>query len=433
MEVKVSEGPAGARTIGVEVPWADVEADYSFAVAEYGKKVRIPGFRKGKVPIALVKRQFGKIIEAELSEELTKRYYDEAVRSSGLTPIDRGKVSNITLAEGTSFSFTATFDVEPDFDVYDYEKGLEVVKPVYQMNDGAVEMALEDLRERHAEVRAVDSGAKDGDFLEVDIQEVDRSRMPIIGRRVERRLIKIGEGIFGGPGAVALMGANAGDERFIELPGSNRSEPGTWYKITVHKVEEHDLPVLDEAFVRKVDSSLKTVDELSERVRESIRRRLLRESQEALHRDLADAMVRQTEVTPPKRLIEGYLDSVVADASERGESQVDEALLRQKARPRAVWNIKWLLIRNKIIRQEQITVDEAEVDARISAFSHAMNLEEEKGRLLGASPDYRQRVREDLLEEKVLELLAQRATVREETIPASTRSGSGGLAAAAAA
>ena len=416
----------------VEVPWAEVEGDYSAAVAEYKKKVRLPGFRRGKAPTALIKRQFGEAVTVELGEELTRRFYDEAMRSTGLTPIDRGVVKDISLSEGSPFSFAATFDVEPDFDLFDYAGGFEVVKPVYRMDEGAVESALEDLRERFADVKEISSGAEDGHILEVDIQEVDSSRMPIIGRRVERRMIKVGEGVFGEEGAGSLHGAKSGEERYIEIRNDDSRAPSTWFKITVHRVEEHRLPALDDSFARRVDSSLKTVDDLRTQAGDSIERRLVREGEAALRRALADAMVRQTEVTAPERLVGNYIDKVVAEAKERGGSSIDEELLRKNVRSRAVWNVRWMLIRRKIIRAEEIEVSESEIDERIGAVSRAIKLEDDKARLLGASEDYRREVREDVLEDKVIELLQQKAIVREEIVPAGSPLTGGARAAVAA-
>lgn len=419
MKIDIADKEKGIKQISIEVPWEDFSADYENYLIDFQKNLVLNGFRKGKIPTKIVKRRFGRELRADFANELIKKYYMKVIDEYKLKPVNVGKVSELKFEEGQPLSFKVSLEVEPEFELFDYTAGFEVTKNIYEPSGEDVDLTLEELRERNAEVVTVESGAEEGHDLLVDIQEMDKSGIPIVGKKFENRYIKLGEGPWTENALEKLKGALPGEEREVEI--KSPSDPGlsTFYRIKIHRVEEHKKPPLNDDFARSVDDRSENMEQLRERIMENINRRLEYDSEREFVHSLADALIRNTEIEIPESMINNYLNNVIEKIKNSSEKEVDKSMIRKNYMAEAVWNIKWMLIKEKIVEQENIAVTPKEVNDRIREISSTSSSDSPGEELKGYSSEYRERVKNDILEEKVLALLKNYARVKEKKVKTS--------------
>ncbi|MXY82892.1 MAG: trigger factor [Gemmatimonadetes bacterium] len=217
MKTQVTEKGQWARELAVEVEAARIDAAVNKALRRYQKRLEIPGFRKGKVPLRIVEVRFGSSIRGEVLGDLLPSLLEEATREAGLRPAAPPKISQLDHEPGGSLTFTADLDIWPEITAEHYEK-LAATRMVHEVADEEISEHLEELRRRHATEQVVERPLANGDVLVADLQRLDDSGLPIIGDKYEKRHILIGdENALSPEFEEALVGMSAGQERKVRF------------------------------------------------------------------------------------------------------------------------------------------------------------------------------------------------------------------------
>ena len=171
MEIKVKNINAYTREIEINVSWEECRDDFQLTVKKFGKKVRIPGFRPGKVPTKVLMSKFLPNIEAEFIEEGVNKYYRQALEKEELVPVNKAEVKDVHFHFEKHFTFKASFEIEPEVILPKMKKNcLKVQKTEYISDDIDIDNVIEEMRRSRAEVKTVEDGAKEDHFLIVDLQ-----------------------------------------------------------------------------------------------------------------------------------------------------------------------------------------------------------------------------------------------------------------------
>ena len=397
----------------VEVPWEELQDKYAIFFQKFRKKVRLPGFRKGKVPPKLVRQQFGAAAEAEFAESVVQEYYQSALEDAGLEPISQAIIRGVHFREGEAFRFEATFEVEPEVILPSYDKGMKLEQIIYDYGEEDVERAIDDLRQQQAELRTVEGGLEENHYLLADLQEVDESGMPLVGRKMENRYIHLHpEGPLGPENLEKLRGARVGDTRRVVLMGD--SGVPTHYELTVREVTEKILPDADDAFARQVDPNADNLDQLRANLRQKIQEAFERENHKRLTHEIADHFVRNAQLEVPTSLFENYVDTLVADLEREGytREEIDRDAVREEHQASIIWNLKWYLLRKQLIEAEGITVDDAAVEERVQALIAADETQANQLRNHYRHPENRRNLRQDLISDALFERLKSYAKIK---------------------
>jgi trigger factor len=290
MQTTITELPDSKVKIEVEVGADDLTKRLDRAAKELAGEMKVPGFRKGKVPPQLVIQRVGR--EAVLEEALRgslPEWYEQALLESGVTPVGDPKLDVGDLpGEGEDLKFSIEVGVRPKAELGEY-KGLEVGRAELEVPDEAVQSELDRLREGFASLSPVERAAAPGDSLLIDFEGTIDGE-PFEGSASKDFLIELGaEGLLPEFDA-ALAGAATGDEREVEVtfPDDHRPEDlagkTAKFDVTVKEVREKDLPELDDEFASEA-SEFDTLDELRENIRgrisEAFERRAEAEFREA--------------------------------------------------------------------------------------------------------------------------------------------------------
>jgi len=417
LTVDVHQGKAWKRTLEIEVPKETVDEEFEAAYRKYKNEAKIPGFRKGKAPLEMVKRRFKDAIQKDVLETLVPRTYEDALSETDLSPISMPEVKEIDFEEGKPLKFKAEIEVKPEVDVKDYT-GLQVTKRTQEVTDNDVEQSLKYLREDLAQLQPAEREAKYYDHLIVDLTKEQQGNKEDVKNHElvldPHNMIKEFQD--------ALLKAKAGEEREFEVdyPADfhNKKLAGNkvGYKISIKEIKEKILPEANDEFAKSV-GKFETLDQLKEKIREGLLQKARRNAEMELKNELVNEVIKRNPFEVPDTLFDYYMEALTKDLKEKYK-KVDEKKVREDYKDVAIGHIKWDFLFHQIVEKEKIEVTREDMDAWVEHFARDYKMKPEDARKLVESPSQIKKIREELLEKKVLDFLRKSAQVKEETIPA---------------
>jgi len=422
LETTVKEIGSCKREIEIEVSNEEIRPFIEAAYRAYQKKVHINGFRKGKAPISIIRERFGKAIQAEVMDDLVQTFFRKAIDKEKLVIVAPGKVEKVFFEDGKPLKFTVEVEVKPEVQVTNY-KGLKISKEVLKITEEDVKTTLKALQEERAERKPVEGKAKIGHIIEGDIQALDHSGVPIIGSKWENRSFELGTPPLGDLIKDQLVGVTAGEERHFKIVQPRKGPDGKvvdqedHYSIQVKSVKEKLLPKLNDDFAHQV-GDFKTLSDLESHVRTMLESRAKENAERQLRSRLIDEVVKRNDFEIPPSMIKGSLDDLWKDYQKRPDTDknVSEKEFREKERSSVIWAIKWYFIWRKIAETENITVSEEEVEKEIKKMVEASSNAGKKIRVWYKDARRRERLKEDMLEDKVIKFLIENANIKEVTV-----------------
>ncbi len=388
-EVKESRVENGVMTLSVEVTSDAVEEAYRSVRRELSRFVRIPGFRAGKAPLAVLANHVGRErLDREVERELLPRFYYEAVEQLGTRPVSPVRYEEKTLEKGKPFLFKAVVNVAPDVEIGDYH-GLEIEHPeVAAVTDQAVEERLEDLRFRVARTKVKEGPAENGDLAVVQLQGKvgDQAFRSLSQKNLSLHLGK--DGFFPGLDAV-VVGMAKGDQKAVTLDppadSENKNLAGkkVHFDLTLKSLKSVELPEIDAAFLEKLSGNIGSADELRTRIRGDLEREARRKAEEAFDEALQEAVLGLVSATPPAPLLEARLAERLGDfkgrfeegygfedyLAEWGKTEED---VKGDLREGAEKSLRFELALDEIARREKLGASDDEVAERLRTLARMM-------------------------------------------------------------
>jgi trigger factor len=418
--MNVSVRPTGTwqHTLDIEVPAADVERGLEEVARQVQRRASLPGFRKGRVPLDMVRVQYAAAVEQEYLEASLPRLTGKAVDDAKLQPAVPPMVRNLRFSPGQPLQFEAVVDVRPEVEAKDY-RGLPITRAARAIHDSDVDRVISDLREESAVFVDLDRPAERGDVVLLDSVRLDANGRRMSGTRAKARRIQLGaEGV---PPELenALLGSVSGQERTVDLsyeadhPTPELAGKTVRYVVQVRKIQAKKLRELDDNLARDV-FQLPSLEELRARVRENLENeeaaRLRRESEGAITEEL----LRRNTLELPERLVEHMLERVIAEASGGRDVRPDlRAELEKRYRPNVERSLRREILLDAVARQEKVEVSDDEVSAEIQRMADADPRQAARVRARYQTAERREALRESLRERKAMEWLITVAEVTE--------------------
>ncbi|MDR7484109.1 MAG: trigger factor [Armatimonadota bacterium] len=365
MKVEWRREPGSRAVLEVEVPVEDVQREVRASAARLARQVRVPGFRPGKAPRAVLERYVGRDeLYSEALDALVSSAYRQALAEVGVVPVGRPEFDVPALDETQPLRFVARVDVVPDVDPGPYDR-IRIPFEEPTVTDADVDAAIEELRRRRGRLVSVHGTAARGDFVLIRPTVVEGSDRFQVGRDV---LVEVGAGVFPPEVEQALEGAAAGEERTAQFGEGGR------LVATVVDVKRRELPALDDAFAKTV-ADVATVEELRARLRERLAADAAARAREAYEEKVITGVLDGASVDLPASLIDHEIEHLVADLEEslqrRGYTLTgylegagkDQAALRDELRPRAERRLRLRLVLDEITRREGLVPTKEEIAA----------------------------------------------------------------------
>ncbi|MDE0588095.1 MAG: trigger factor [Candidatus Marinimicrobia bacterium] len=413
MDIQLKETSSYAREADIDLSWEEIAADFEQAIKQFSKRVKLPGFRPGKVPRKVLMKQFQPAIEADFVENSVNTYYLKALQEKEIIPINMGSVSDVHFHHGEHFKFKVAFEIEPDVTIPKMKrKSLKVEKTNYITDDEDIDMAIDEMRHGHAEVQTVEDGAQLDDYVICDLQEIDISGVPIIGKKLETRYIKLGQIPFDGDNQKKLEGIKPGEKTQVSVPVDEKGSTST-FELSVQNVERQILPEVDEDFIKMADPEAENVADYRGRIKDRLGKAYDQRSEKASDEQLTDAMINHVNPEFPPSMAESYLGHMVEDVMKNNPAATDKEKIKEIYQPVAERNLKWYLIRNTIIKNEKYEITKEDVQADIDQRKEANPKEAKELEKYFKKPSNRSRLEDDLMEKKVLAYLKNFTKIKE--------------------
>ena len=414
MRVDVRDSGVWQKTLTIEVPAEELNADFEAVIDDYRRKASIPGFRKGKVPRSLLEQQFGHSLEHDVLERAVKRSYESALREAQLEPISYPAIEKISFDRGKPLTYEAKVEIRPAVTPRNYD-GLELPTRDTEVSEEAIEKALNDLRERAAEWIDVDRPAGEADGLFVDYVRLNAKGKPVRSSEQKDAQLELSASGLLPEFKEHLVGRKAGDHvtfdvRYPQEFGNEDLRGKTvTFSVQVKGVRERRPRELNDQLAVDV-AGMRDLAELRARIRLNMegeaRLALQREQDEAL----ADQLVEKNPFELPESMVSEYLDDLLQRLNREGRELTEEETgrFRGEYRPLAERRLKRDLLLDALAKAEGVQVAENEIDEALRGAAEGELNAAETERLL-RHEGQRERIRAHLAERKVLGLLRERS------------------------
>lgn len=359
------------KQLKIEVPAAAVQAELQRVAEEYRKAARLPGFRKGKVPLEVVRRRFEKEIRQEVIDRLVPRFWRQAEAESELEPLLPPSLADVEFDSESSLVFDAVVEVRPHVElgpIGDFELPQIRIEPTPE----EVDEAIEELRRRHGEWVDVDRGAARGDLVAGELTRLGEDEAAGTSQPVS---FEVGDPSVWEELTLAATGHSAGGE--VELERTTDGETHR-YRLRLDNVRERELPPLDDDFAGRV-GELEDVAalrrEVEERLRAGRRREARRQREEAVLEqlrsrhplELPQGVVRQE----TERMVRAYLENLIRQGVDPERAGIDGRQLFEQLEPRGEREVHARLLLDAVAEQSDVQISEAELEASLAALARA--------------------------------------------------------------
>lgn len=427
METKVTNIRNNEKSIEVKIPYSEIEEDENSVYEEYRREAKIEGFRKGKAPLSMIKKMFGKTIEGYLIEKLINKYYRETIEKENIKPVSEAKVQNVTYNKDEGLSFIAVIEVEPSFELAVLDD-MKVQRETKKITENEINNGTEGLRYEFGTKEKFEGEAQIGHYLLMDIQQLDpNTNLPLIGKKRENLYLRIGDNILGKDVEKQLVGIRIGESKVITanvkqgmiqkgINNKDQENRTVHFLIEVKNVEKIILPDLDDEFAKDVNENLNNLEDLKKYVKEMLEERANFESDKKVRKQIENEIIRRHEFDIPNGMIEYYLNNLLKDIKKESLENVDEEYVKSNYRDLAVRNIKWYWIREKIIKENNIKVEDYEIDERIDEIAKRSGISPEKARITFRSKKSKEEIRQEILEDKLFNFLLEKTQIENVNI-----------------
>jgi len=407
----------------LEIPAEEVTKKIESVAKEFARVANVPGFRRGKAPISLIRRKFADDIKGEVLQSLVPERVEKAVAEQKLTPVSQPQVDKLDFNEGQPLKFRAVFEVLPEFELGNYQ-GLEFEMPTMDVTDEDVAKALEEMRERAAAFAPVEGRAiQDGDFAQVKLLGTPEGGGDPL--QADSVLCHIGAEETMEPFNANLKGASAGEHKNFDVdyptdyPDPKLAGKKYHYAVEVLGIKTKKLPELNDEFAKDV-SEAGTLDELKKKVREGLGHQRDHKHKELLHEKVLAEIVKLHEFPVPGALVEHQMDvrleRVVRSLATQGVDpravNVDWVTLRRRQEERAKDDVKAELIIDRIATAENIDVTDEEVMHELEHMASHGGESAEALRARLTKQGTLDRMKAKLRSDKTLDWLAQNAKIK---------------------
>tara|TARA_B110001450_G_scaffold48472_1_gene45210 strand:- start:877 stop:2196 length:1320 start_codon:yes stop_codon:yes gene_type:complete len=423
MQVSIESSAGLERQLKIGVPADTIEQEVTARLQKATKTVSIKGFRKGKVPLRVVKQHYGKGVRQEVIGEVVNSSFYEAIQQEDLRPVGQPRIDNLNDVEGKDLEYMAIFEVYPEVELAALTK-VKISRPVSELVETDVETMIEVLRNQQAKFEVADKAAEDGDQLNIDFVGTAKGEEFAGGTADAQDLVLGSDQMI--PGFEAgLIGVKAGDETVLKLkfPKDYHSDDlkgkAVVFSVKVNTVANKELPELNDEFFK-----LYGVEEGGEaKFREDIQANMERELRNAIRTKVKNRIMNQlfelNKVELPAALVTNEITNLKQQMVQQfgGGQEIDLSMLpddmfKEKAERRAALGV----IVSELVKVEEITPDEVQVRARIDEIASTYEQPKEVVDYYYGKPELLSSVEAVVLEDQVTELVLAKAKVKEEVL-----------------
>jgi trigger factor len=423
MQVTVETPQGLERRLTITVPAESIDSAVKSRLQQLAKTQRINGFRPGKVPVNVIKKRYGQAVREEIAGEVMQRNFYQAINQEKITPAGMPTFEMKTDTDGKDLEFVAAFEVYPEVEVKDVEE-IKVESPKVEITDKDLSNMMDTLRKQHAKYKEVKRKAKKDDKVTVDfVGTIDG--VVFDGGKADDFVLEMGQNKmipgFEGP----IVGHKTGEEVIADVtfPEDYHAEKlkgkAAQFTISIKKVEQLDLPELDEEFAKLFGIEDGNIDSLNIEVRKNMQRELDQTLKASVKDQVIAGLLEKNQIDLPKALVDQEIDALREQAKQRFSQQqggkvedmpeLPADLFEENARKR----VSIGLLLGEVIKINELKVDTSKVDTLIQTAASAYEDPQEVIEYYKSNDELTQQMNNVAMEEQAVELLLEKAKVTE--------------------
>ncbi|MGM0914183.1 MAG: trigger factor [Pseudomonadota bacterium] len=420
MQVSVDTTSQIERRITVQVPAAEIDEAVNARLKDAAKNVRMDGFRRGRVPMSVIRQRYGSDVRNEVVGEVMRERYVRAISEHELNPAGFPQIEPTVNEAGKDLEFVATLEVYPEVELAPIE-GTEVERPVVEVTEADVDEMIDTLRKQNAAWEAVERAAEDGDQVTIDFQGFLGDE-PFEGGSAEGHDLVIGSGSFIPGFEEQLIGAQAGEEKEIKVTfpedyqAENLAGQEATFKVKVHAVKGQALPEVDAGFVQKFGVEDGDLDKFRAEVKKNMTREASQAVDNRVKQQVLTALQKANEIPVPQALVQQETDGLKRQAAQQfglGEdfdvSQLPNELFEEQARSR----VEVGLLLAEVIKANELEASDDEIRAKVQELAEQYQEPEQVVEHYMGNDQLKTQVKSAILEEKAVDVLLGQATVKD--------------------
>ncbi|MGO2319655.1 MAG: trigger factor [Vibrio toranzoniae] len=422
MQVTVETLEGLERRLNITVPAANIEDAVTAELRNIAKNRRFDGFRKGKVPMKMVAKMYGKAVRQDVMGEVMQRHFIEAIVKEKINPAGAPTFAPVENSEGADLVFNATFEVYPEVEL----KGLEnitVEKPAVEVKEADVEEMIETLRKQQATWTEVDTAADASSRATIDfVGSIDGEEFE--GGKAENFPLEMGAGRMIPGFEDGIVGKTAGMEFEIDVNfpedyhAENLKGKSAKFDIKLSKVETRELPELTDEFVAKFGVNEGGVEALKTEVRKNMERELKQAVKNRIKEQAIDGLVNENNIDVPSALIDQEIGVLRQQAAQRfgGNTEAADQLPRELFEEQAKRRVVVGLLLGEVIKTEELEADDEKVKAIIEEMATAYEDPTEVIAYYEQNEQMMNNMRNVALEEQAVDAIIAKAQVSDKEV-----------------
>ena len=413
------------KKLSFEIPWNEVKNELDTVYRDIGKKAKIKGFRPGKIPRKVLETYFKEQAENETINNIVNKFYWQALEEKRIVALSRPDIDQKGLKENSDFSFSASFETEPEFEPKGY-KGIELEKEIFQVTENDMEKRINELKQMFATMEEVkeDRPAVKGDFVVMDFAgNLNGESPPEL--KADNYFLEIGSQRFIPGFEEQLIGRKKGEEKSIKVVfpkdyhEKKFADKEVTFNVTIKNIKEKKLPEFDENFIKNFDK-YDSLEDLKNDVRKSLEEESQRLSEINLRNKITEILRKENEFEAPPSLIERQIFYMMADTQRRMTSAgMDEKnamelsfKMHDKFKDEAVKTVKTFLLLKKIAEKESFIVEEGDTEKHIQELAVKYGRDHELLKKTYENEENRDNLKVELIQKKVFDFIEQSANIK---------------------
>jgi trigger factor len=423
--IKMEELSPVKKKLSFEIPWIEMKEELDAVYRDVGKKAKIKGFRPGKVPRKVLETYFKEQAEGDAITNIINKNYWQALEDKGLMSISKPDILQEGLKENADFSFTASFETEPEFEPKGY-KGMEVEKETIQITDADLENRLMQIRQMFATMEEVkeDRPLAKGDFVTIDFAGSLNGESPK-ELNAENYFLEIGSQRFIPGFEEQLVGMKNSETKLINVTFPEEYHEKKFagkevtLSVTVKNIKEKKLPEIDDAFIKNFDK-YNSLEDLKNDVRKTLEEEGKKLSETKLQNSIIETLLKENDFEVPPSLVEKQIYYMMADTHKRMTSAgMDEknALelsfkMHDKFKDEAAKIVRSFLILKKIAEKESFIIEEPDMDQHIRSLAEKHGRDYELLKSAYEQEERKDNLKAELIQKKAFDFIEQYANIK---------------------
>ncbi len=420
------------KKISFEIPAERVSKEIEKVYEEIKRTVSIKGFRKGKVPRAIIEKHYSDKMQSDALKNIINDTYFKALIDKKILPVSQPEFESDPLKPGEPFQYVAVFETAPEIELKEYQ-GIQVDKRKLVADEKVVDTRLVELQEGMSQLKSVEDArpAKDGDFVSIDFKGFIDG-VPFERGEAQDYQLQLGSNSFIPGFEDQVVGMSPGDDREVkvtfpvEYGNAELAGKDVTFDVKLKEIKAKELPPLDDDFAKQF-GSFENIGELRARISEVFEKEEVQKIENELRDNLVKALIEKHEFEVPEAMVEKQLNVLIENMKHNLASQnmsfeqlgTSEEKIREQSRSVAVNQVKGSLLLTAIAEKENIVVEDAEIEEKIRDIAAQANKDfEVVFGIYQSNPYAKDTLVMQMREDKVIDLLLSQANVSEvETQP----------------